>query len=132
MFGRQVTAFSTGSRKKEGKPFRLRPMSRKPQPSQKTDWNIWPIVVKGLIGLAVLAGGLFAFHRGERFLITDSRFQLAPPPEYGVDPPGFTIEGVSRSSRKAIINTFANDFERSVYLLPLEKRQAELLRIEWI
>ena len=105
-------------------------MARKP--SQSTPWNLWAIVFKGVIGLVILAGGLFAFHRLERFLITDSRFQLAPPPEYGVDPPGFTIEGVSRSSRKAIIGTFANDFERSVYLLPLDKRRADLMRVEWV
>ena len=99
---------------------------------QSTPWNLWPIVFKGALGLIVLAGGLFAFHRLERFLITDARFQLAPAPEYGVDPPGLIIEGVARSSRKAVINAFANDFERSIYLMPLEKRRADLLKIEWI
>ena len=107
-------------------------MARKPQPNQTTAWHLWPIFFKGVLGLIVLAGGLFAFHRVEHFLITDSRFQLAPAPEYGVDPPGLTIEGVTRASRKAIINTFANDFERSVYLLPLEKRRAALLKVEWV
>ena len=107
-------------------------MARKPQPSHSTSWSLWPIVFKGVIGMAILAGGLFAFHRVERFLITDSRFQLAPAPEYGVDPPGFTLEGVSRSSRKVIISTFAGDFERSTYLMPLEKRRSELMRIEWV
>ncbi len=107
-------------------------MARKPQPATVTASNLGPIVFKGAIGLALLAGGLFTFHRLERFLITDSRFHMAPATEYGVDPPGFTIEGVARSSRKAIINVFASDFERSVYLLPLEKRRAELLKIEWV
>ena len=108
-------------------------MARKPQSAPaSTSWNLWPIVFKGLIGLVIVAGGMFAFHRAERFLITDSRFQLAPAAEYGVDPAGLNIEGVARSSRKAVINIFANDFERSIYLLPLEKRRAELLKIEWI
>ena len=107
-------------------------MARKPQQNQPTAWNLWPIFFKGIAGLIVLAGGLFAFHRVEHFLITDSRFQLAPSPEYGVDPPGFSIEGVSRSSRKAVLNVFANDFERSVYLMPIEKRRLELTRIEWV
>src|SRR5438552_2916600 len=98
-------------------------MARKPLQNPPTAWNLWPIFFKGLIGLVILAGGLFAFHRVERFLITDARFQLAPSPEYGVDPPGLSIEGVSRSSRKAVIAAFANDFERSVYLMPIEKRR---------
>ena len=107
-------------------------MARKPQNPPTSFWRLWPIVFKGVVGLVILAGGLFVFHRLERFLITDSRFQLAPALEYGVDPPGFLIEGVARSSRKAIVNTFANDFGRSVYLLPLEMRRAELFGIEWV
>lgn len=107
-------------------------MARKSQTIPVTAWNLWSVMFKGAIGLALAAGGLFTFHRLERFLITDSRFHLAPSAEYGVDPPGFTIEGVARVSRKAVINIFASDFERSVYLLPLEKRRAELLKIEWV
>jgi cell division protein FtsQ len=106
-------------------------MARKPAGIQ-SDWRIWPIITRALFGLIVLAGGMFAFHRLENFLISDPRFLLAPSPEYGVDPPGFTISGVSRASRKSVINAFANDFERSVYLMPIEKRRTELLRIEWI
>lgn len=104
----------------------------KQQPVKTAAWDLWPIFVKGVIGLALIAGGMFTFHRAEHFLITDPRFQLAPAPEYGIDPPGFNIEGVARSSRKAVIGTFANDFERSIYLMPLEKRRTELLKIEWI
>ena len=107
-------------------------MARKSQAIQNAPWSVWPIVFKGMLGLVVLAGGLFGFHRAERFLITEPRFQLAPPPEYGVDPPGFTIEGVSRASRKLVVNAFSNDFERSVYLMPIEKRRADLMRIEWV
>src|SRR5436305_521240 len=106
-------------------------MARRPQ-SSPTPWNLWPIIIRGLLGLTLFAGALFAFHRVERFLISDARFQLAPSPEYGVDPPGMTIEGVTRASRKAIINIFANDYGRSVYLMPLEKRRDELLRLEWV
>jgi len=106
-------------------------MARKPQTSQ-TSWNLLPILVKAFFGLIVLAGGLFAFHRVERFLISDPRFQLASAPEYGVDPPGMSIEGVTRSSRKSVINVFANDYGRSVYLMPIEKRRDELLKVEWV
>jgi cell division protein FtsQ len=105
-------------------------MARK-QTSQ-TDWSLWPIIIKGLLGLIVLAAGLLAFGRLERFLISDPRFLLAPSPEYGVDPPGITIEGVSRASRKAVINVFDKDFGSSLYLLPVEKRRDELMRIEWV
>lgn len=106
-------------------------MARRSQGSQ-IPWNLWPIITKGLLGLIVLAGGLFAFHRVERFLISDSRFQLAPSPEYGIDPPGMTIDGVTRASRKSILNVFTNDYGRSVYLMPVEKRREELMHVEWV
>src|SRR5438128_410948 len=106
-------------------------MARK-QAAAPSEVRLWPIVFKGLLGLIVVAGGLFAFHRVERFLISDPRFQLGPSPEYGVDPPGLTIEGVTRASRKAVIATFANDFERSIYMMPVDKRRADLMKIEWV
>lgn len=106
-------------------------MARK-QAGPLREWRVLPIIIRGLVGLLVVSGGLFAFHRVEGFLISDPRFLLAPAPEYGVDPPGLTLEGVSHASRKAILNAFSDDFERSVYLIPIEKRRMDLLRIEWV
>jgi cell division protein FtsQ len=88
--------------------------------------------VRGAIGLAILAGALFLFHRLERFLILDERFQLTAATEYGEDPPGLRIEGVSRASRKAVVQTFHDDLERSVYRVPLDQRRAQLMNIEWV
>ena len=89
-------------------------------------------LVRGAIGLAILAGGLFLFHRFERLLILDGRFHLKPATEYGEDPPGLRIEGVSRASRKAVVQAFRTDMDRSVYLIPLDQRRNELMKIEWV
>ncbi len=87
---------------------------------------------RAAIALAVLAGGLYGFHEVEQHLISDPRFRVAGPPEYGMDPPGLRIEGSSFSSRKEILSVFASDFEKSLYLLPVSERCEQLRRIEWV
>ena len=83
---------------------------------------------RAVLGLALLAGGLYAFHETEQHLISDPRFLLAGPPEYGMDPPGLKVEGVSFASRKQILDVFSEDFGKSIYMLPIEKRRASLRR----
>jgi cell division protein FtsQ len=87
---------------------------------------------RAVLGLALLAGGLYAFHETEQHLISDPRFRFAGPPEYGIDPPGLKVEGVSFASRKQILEVFADDFGKSIYMLPIEKRRASLRRLEWV
>jgi cell division protein FtsQ len=105
---------------------------KKPENAAVTRLHLGGIVVRSIIGLAILAGGMFTFHRLERFLIQDERFQFAVPPEYGADPPGLRIAGVARASRKAVLQTFQPDFGTSVYLIPLDQRRAQLMKIEWV
>lgn len=82
--------------------------------------------------MVLLAGGFWVFHHVERFLFNDPRFQLAAAAEYGVDPPGLFVEGVTNASRKAVLSTFQEDLGRSLYLVPLETRRNQLLKLEWI
>lgn len=87
---------------------------------------------RAVLGLALLAGGLYVFHETEQHLISDARFRFAGPPEYGMDPPGLKVEGVSFASRKQILEVFAEDFGKSIYMLPIENRRAALRRLEWV
>jgi cell division septal protein FtsQ len=84
-----------------------------------------------LLGGLVLVGGLYGCYRAEKFVINDPRF-LLPTPEYGLESPGLTVDGVHYTSRLEVLRVFANDFGRSLYLVPLERRREQLLAIGWI
>ena len=81
-----------------------------------------------VVGVAALV----VFGRIERFLIADARFTLAPPPEYGEESPGLRIEGLQHTARGRVMGVFAQDFGRSVYLIPLSQRRRALLAIDWV
>jgi len=75
---------------------------------------------------------LFAWHRTEEFLIQDDRFRLAEPEDFAGQSPSLTIEGVHYASPSQIRHVFAEDFGRSLYLVPLALRRRELLAIDWV
>ena len=77
--------------------------------------------------LLLIASGLFVRFRVEQFLVTDPRFRLLGDPE-----PGLRIEGVVRCSREKVVDAFAPDFGRSIYLVPLDERRRSLLAIDWV
>ena len=83
------------------------------------------------LGGIVLVGGLYGCYRAERFVINDPRF-LLPTPEYGLESPGLQVNGVHHTSRLEVLRVFANDFGRSLYLVPLKRRREQLLDISWI
>jgi cell division septal protein FtsQ len=113
---------AAGSSRKDSSPGRFRP--------EWMEWLRW--AYRAAIVLALLAGGLYGFHEAEQKLISDPRFRIAGAPEYGMEPPGIRIEGVSHASRKEILDVFANDTEKSLYLLPAAERCRQLGRIEWV
>jgi cell division protein FtsQ len=80
----------------------------------------------------VLIGSLYAFHTLEQFLIRDVRFTLNAP---GSEPNGsesLEISGSAHTSARNIEAVFAEDFGRSVYLIPLSDRRAALRTVDWI
>ena len=79
----------------------------------------------------MLVGALYGYHQVEQFLIRDQRFQL-PTPEYRLQTPNLAITGLKNASRMNVLRVFSPDFGRSVYLMPLGKRRAELRDIDWI
>jgi len=94
--------------------------------------SIFRYIAYSCAAAGLLAGAIFAFQRIERFLVTSPRFVLAPPAEYGEDSPNLRIEGVRHASRAQIRQVFAEDFGRSIYLCPLEKRRLSLLTVPWV
>jgi cell division protein FtsQ len=85
-----------------------------------------------LAGVVLMVSTLFAWHTTEEFLIKDNRFLLAESEDLRGRSPNLTVEGIHYASTSQIRHVFAEDFGRSLYLVPIEKRRLELLEIDWV
>jgi cell division protein FtsQ len=83
-------------------------------------------------GMLLMVTSLFAFHSTEEFLIKDDRFRIAEPDDLAGQSPNLIVEGVHYASPSQIRHLFAEDFGRSLYLVPLSERRRQLLAIDWI
>jgi cell division protein FtsQ len=87
-------------------------------------------------GLAVaacfLVGCVWAAVKVEQFVVADKEFVLQGPPEPGVESVHFQIVGLVHASEQRIVDVFARDFGRSIYLCPIEERRRRLLSIDWV
>ncbi len=90
------------------------------------------LVLSILLGMTVLVGILFTWHRAEEFLIRDDRFRLAEPLELTASSPSLILQGVRYSSPAQIRSLFAQDFGRSLYLVPIGTRRKDLLAVDWV
>jgi cell division protein FtsQ len=84
------------------------------------------------MAVCVLIGGVWAAVQIEQFVITDKRFELQGPPEPGTRSEYFRIDGMVHASEQSIIDVFARDFGRSIYLCPIRERRRRLLGIDWV
>lgn len=83
-------------------------------------------------GVALLVITIVAWHAIEEFLIKDNRFRLAEADDFAGTSPNLMVEGIHYASTAQIRHVFAEDFGRSLYLVPIEKRREELLAIDWV
>jgi cell division protein FtsQ len=83
-------------------------------------------------GIVLMVGLLFAWHELEDFLIKDPRFRIAEAEEYAGQSPDLVVEGTHYASASQIRHVFAEDFGRSLYLVPIQKRRQQLLEIDWV
>jgi cell division protein FtsQ len=83
-------------------------------------------------GVFLMVGTLFAWHRTEEFLISDDRFRIAEPEDIAGHSPDLKLEGIRYASASQIRHVFAEDFGRSLYLVPLQKRRLQLMEIDWV
>jgi cell division protein FtsQ len=90
------------------------------------------VVLWVFLGMIVLVGTLFGWHRTEEFLVRDDRFRLAEPPDFAGLSPSLLVEGVHYASPSQVRHVFAQDFGRSLYLVPVNARRKDLLAIDWV
>ncbi len=83
-------------------------------------------------GMLLMVSTLFAWHRTEQFLIKDDRFQIVQADEFAGQSPNLIVEGIHYASASQIRHVFAEDFDRSLYLVPIQERRRQLLAIDWV
>lgn len=83
-------------------------------------------------GIMLMVGALFAWHLAEEFLIKDDRFRVAEAEDLAGQSPNLVVEGVHYASSSQVRHVFAQDFGRSLYLVPLQARREQLLEIDWV
>jgi len=84
------------------------------------------------LGILLMVGTLFAWHRTEEFLIKDDRFRVTEADDVAGESPNLVLEGIQYASASQIRRIFAPDFGRSLYLTPIEERRRQLLEIDWV
>jgi cell division protein FtsQ len=106
---------------------------REPEQPAAFDSIRWGRLVAWIIlGMIVLVGTLFAWHRTEEFLIRDDRFRLKEPLDFAGQSPSLIVEGIRYASPAQIRHVFVPDFGRSLYLVPISQRRKELMAIDWV
>ena len=85
-----------------------------------------------IAGVLLMVAVLIAWRQIEDFLIKDDRFRLAEADEYPGQSPDLIVEGTHYASASQIRHVFAEDFGRSLYLVPIQKRRQQLLEIDWV
>lgn len=85
-----------------------------------------------IVGAIAMVFVLWAWHRTEAFLIQDDRFRLAEADDSSEQSPSLTVEGVHYASPSQIRRVFADDYGRSLYLVPIQARRTQLLAIDWV
>ncbi|HEX4165212.1 MAG TPA: FtsQ-type POTRA domain-containing protein [Bryobacteraceae bacterium] len=108
------------------------PARQKPAepPRERIRWvrfTFWLIA-----GILLMVSTLFAWHNTEQFLIKDNRFRIAESEDFAGRSPDLKVEGIHYASSSQIRHVFAEDFGRSLYLVPLQTRRNQLLEIDWV
>jgi cell division protein FtsQ len=104
-------------------------------PSPKRGASMLRPVKQFVVAMLIVASVISVFWiylTVDSFLVKDSRFFLPGPPEPGQRSEFFQIEGNVNVTEEQVVQIFATDFGRSIYLCPLERRRLKLLGIDWV
>jgi cell division protein FtsQ len=99
-------------------------MARESKRTTGIRWRLWLGLL--LAGCLCVSTGLAAF-RIQRFAVTDPQFTLSPDRRDALQ-----IGGVRYGSRAKLLRVFAQDFGRSIFLVPLAERRRRLLAVDWV
>ena len=98
--------------------------TKKLPPPPRSRWRL----VFAVAALVVVCGSsAMAGYKVKQFVSTDPQFFLSRDRKDAI-----TIQGLRNASRWKVQRVFAADYDRSVYLVPLEERQRRLEAIDWI
>jgi cell division protein FtsQ len=84
------------------------------------------------VGVLLMIAVIIAWHCTEEFLIKDNRFRVAQADDFAGPSPNLIVEGIHYASASQIRHVFAPDFGRSLYLVPVQERRAQLVQIDWV
>ncbi|MBV8551617.1 MAG: cell division protein FtsQ/DivIB [Acidobacteriaceae bacterium] len=100
------------------------------EPVERVRWvrfTFWLIT-----GIVAMVSALVVWHFIEEFLIKDDRFRIPEADDFAGQSPNLVVEGIHYASTSQIRHIFSEDFGRSLYLVPIQKRRAQLLAIDWV
>ncbi|HWC97909.1 MAG TPA: FtsQ-type POTRA domain-containing protein [Candidatus Sulfopaludibacter sp.] len=98
--------------------------SKKAAASKPVRWRLW---LGLLVGGAVFVSTAMAALKVRDFVRTDPQFNLS---RYQKD--SLTVDGVRYASRFKVQHAFAQDFEHSIFAVPLAERRRRLLAVDWV
>jgi cell division protein FtsQ len=93
--------------------------------------SVFLYVLRFSLAGALLVAALVGLYRAEQFLVRDPKFRLMAA-ELGEDSSTLEASGLQYASRAQVLRVFEPDFGRSVYLIPLKERRAQLRNIDWV
>jgi cell division protein FtsQ len=86
------------------------------------------LIAASVVFVLIAGLSLYAFQMLEQFLIRDHRFAVSSRESQQA----LHVSGASHASAHAIENVFADDYGRSLYLVPMEDRLATLRAVDWV
>jgi cell division protein FtsQ len=87
----------------------------------------WRLALGVIAMLAVCVTTAMAGFRVRQYVTSDAHFNLARRRKDSI-----TVQGLEYASRWKVQRVFAADFDRSIFLIPLEERRRRLMAIDWI
>jgi cell division protein FtsQ len=99
-------------------------MARESKKSGGFNWKLTGILVA--LGILCVSTGMAAL-RVRRYVVTDAQFMLSHERADSL-----SVQGVKYTPRGKVERVFAEDFDRSVFSVPLGERRRRLLAIDWV
>jgi cell division protein FtsQ len=87
-------------------------------------WRVWLSVAGAVV---VCASTAFAGYKVRRFALTDPQFVLSRDKKDALN-----VAGLSHASKWKVQRVFIDDFDRSIFGIPLAERRRRLLAIDWV